>query len=169
MQSSARLLLALNCFLASFPCLACPAAMLPLNAVRSRVPLAFCRANWRRVGREGPKVYGSWAECKAAVTGFPRAEFKSFPTHEEASRFALGGSALGAFHSTSTPAAATAASLKHSSSAPVFLEEKKVDVDMSARATTTFAVGKTPTKPGTEKSCVVYFDGGSRGNPGHAG
>lgn len=168
MQTSARLLLALNCFLVSFPRLACPATMLPLAAVRSRVPLAFCRFNWCRVGRAGPKVYGSWAECKAAVTGFPRAEFKSFPTYEEASRFALGGSALRAFHSSST-ASAAAASSKDPAATRAFPEEKKVEVDMAARATTTFAVGKTPAKPGTEKSCVVYFDGGSRGNPGHAG
>jgi viroplasmin and RNaseH domain-containing protein len=112
-------------------------------------------------------VYNSWAECKAAVTGFPKAEFRSFPTYEEASRFAFGGSALRAFHSSSTSAAAAAQS---TFGAPVFPEEeKKVEVDMSARATTTFAVGKTPVKPGMEKSCIVYFDGGSRGNPGHAG
>ena len=39
--------------------------------------------------RKGKKtgVFYSWAECKAAVDGYPGAEYKGFPTVEEARAF----------------------------------------------------------------------------------
>lgn len=35
-----------------------------------------------------PGVYETWAECEALVKGFPGAQYKSFPTKEEAFEFA---------------------------------------------------------------------------------
>ena len=34
-----------------------------------------------------PGIYLSWAECQRQVTGFPGADFKSFPTEDEAERY----------------------------------------------------------------------------------
>ncbi|MGN0316711.1 MAG: viroplasmin family protein [Lachnospira sp.] len=39
-----------------------------------------------RIGKV-PGVYYTWDECKANVHGFPAAEYKSFPTYEEAQKF----------------------------------------------------------------------------------
>ena len=36
-------------------------------------------------------VFGTWDECKAQVTGFKGAEYKKFPTLEEAENFISGG------------------------------------------------------------------------------
>lgn len=44
-----------------------------------------------RVGKT-PGIYNTWEECKAQVHGFPGAEYKSFPTLEEA-RIYVGDSA----------------------------------------------------------------------------
>ncbi len=44
-----------------------------------------------RVGREGPAIYRTWAECKQQVYGVRRAVYKSFSTLEEAERFLRGG------------------------------------------------------------------------------
>lgn len=39
-----------------------------------------------RKGRE-PGIFLTWQDCRKAVTGFPGAEFKGFPTREEAEQF----------------------------------------------------------------------------------
>ena len=41
-----------------------------------------------RTGRK-TGVFMTWAECQKQVTGFSGAEFKSFPTMEEAQAFAI--------------------------------------------------------------------------------
>ena len=43
-----------------------------------------------RSGREGPRVYESWDECKRQVHGVAGAVYKSFPTRQEAEAFAAG-------------------------------------------------------------------------------
>jgi ribonuclease HI len=42
-----------------------------------------------KVGKEGPKIYSTWDECKSNVAGFSGAIYKSFPTRGEAENFAL--------------------------------------------------------------------------------
>ncbi|KAG9223170.1 hypothetical protein CCMSSC00406_0000141 [Pleurotus cornucopiae] len=37
-----------------------------------------------KVGREGPKIYESWNDCKANTAGFPGSTHKSFPSRREA-------------------------------------------------------------------------------------
>lgn len=37
-----------------------------------------------REGREGPKIYDTWSECHANVSRWPRAEYKSFTSREDA-------------------------------------------------------------------------------------
>lgn len=139
--------------------------------MRPRVALAFSHSPLLRVGRNGPQVYNSWPECNAAVKGVSRAVFKSFNTYEEARSFAFGSDAARAFHSSSTARAAGKRTPPRMIAIANGVDdsEKKVEVDFSERSTTTVVVGKRPPQPGSEKRCVVYFDGGSRGNPGHAG
>ncbi|KAI6100734.1 hypothetical protein EV401DRAFT_857923 [Pisolithus croceorrhizus] len=37
-----------------------------------------------REGRQGPKIYDTWSECHANVSRWPRAEYKSFTSREDA-------------------------------------------------------------------------------------
>ncbi|KAH9044702.1 PIF1-like helicase-domain-containing protein [Lactarius pseudohatsudake] len=40
-------------------------------------------------GRDGPKVYGSWEECRMTVTRYPRAEFRKFRSLADAEAWIL--------------------------------------------------------------------------------
>ncbi len=41
-----------------------------------------------------PGVYATWAECQSAISGYPNAKYKSFPTRETAEEaFAQGHTA----------------------------------------------------------------------------
>ena len=46
-----------------------------------------------RVGKV-PGIYQTWDECKKNVHGFPAAEYKSFPSEEEAKAY-MGREAVG--------------------------------------------------------------------------
>lgn len=46
-----------------------------------------------RSGREGPGIYDTWDRCKEMVQGFSGAQYKSFPTRQEAEAFISGGEA----------------------------------------------------------------------------
>ena len=43
-----------------------------------------------KVGRDGPAIYGTWAECEAKVKGFSKPIFKGFETRAEAEAY-IGG------------------------------------------------------------------------------
>ena len=54
-----------------------------------------------RIGKQ-PGVYKTWADCNAAVKGFPNAKFKKFNTEKEAEAF-LQGENSGSFGNTNKP------------------------------------------------------------------
>ena len=56
-----------------------------------------------RIGKQ-PGVYKTWADCNAAVKGFPNAKFKKFNTEKEAEAFLQGeNSGSASFGNTNKP------------------------------------------------------------------
>ncbi|KAI6045155.1 hypothetical protein EDC04DRAFT_206462 [Pisolithus marmoratus] len=62
-----------------------------------------------REGREGPKIYDTWSECHANVSRWPHAEYKSFPSREDAIQWVAAPSRRAIFSAKSSvlPGAST--------------------------------------------------------------
>ena len=144
-----------------------------------------------RVGRR-PGLYGTWGEAEAEVTGWPRAAFKSFTSMADAQAFMAGvggvggarpksagagasssasaivgsragGSAAAAAvrHGSSGGASASAAAVRHSSSG---------GASASAAAVRHVSSSSAPARALPQEAPLsLFFDGGSRGNPGPSG
>jgi Caulimovirus viroplasmin/Reverse transcriptase-like len=111
-------------------------------------------------GRGGQQVYSTWADCEAAVKGFPQARYKKFKTADEARSFASdGGAAAGASTVTKAKKPAKAAA------APAGEDYEYSPHDPSAARHLPNALSAHEKAP----DFTIWFDGGARGNPGIAG
>eukprot|EP00892_Ulva_mutabilis_P008777 jgi/Ulvmu1/6271/UM028_0129.1 len=120
-----------------------------------------------------PGIYESWAECQNQVKGFSGAVFKSFSTRQEAQEFCGERGGRGKHNS----AGVAQHNFKHAG--------LKLKCTSSTRPNTSHHAGRgnqshseqanalhgSLTEHGYDRdeAFVVYFDGGSRGNPGPAG
>eukprot|EP00956_Cyclotella_meneghiniana_P010870 scaffold15231_cov66-Cyclotella_meneghiniana.AAC.8 len=118
-----------------------------------------------------PGIYNSWAECESQVKGFSGAIFKSFKTRPEAESFMTVNSSL--------PSSTTSSSRT----------DNVVGYSNNVSNTSSSALGKKRTIESLDEEentsnkrlhvdnavqefsvdVTIYFDGGSRGNPGIAG
>lgn len=131
-------------------------------------------------------IFPDWASCEAAVKGFSGAEFKSFGTQAEAEAFlAAAGGAAGARPqggaSKSSMGAAAASSLTGSKRPYSAIDSSKPPPPAFNAVSTAAAGVSGPGEAGVpgqqqqqqqrqgELQVNIFFDGGSRGNPGRAG
>ena len=105
-----------------------------------------------RVGRL-PGIYTSWPACSAQVAGFPRAQFKGFATMSAARAFLQNDSAAAGAGEAGAAAAAAR---------PLMFGGGGSGVSVPAPS-------PPPTRPPASSPLTLYFDGGSRGNPGPSG
>ena len=117
------------------------------------------KSKWYAVARgRSPGIYQIWDACKAQTAGFSGALFKSFKTHDEAKAFIT---------SNTTSATVTAAP---SSNNTVGKKRARDVKDVSSHTTQNKRSYQHPFKNNAARFCLtIYFDGGSRGNPGVAG
>ncbi|KAI9445009.1 PIF1-like helicase-domain-containing protein [Lactarius indigo] len=105
-----------------------------------------------RKGRDGPKVYGSWEECRMTVTRYPRAEFRKFRSLADAEAWILP-----ALMSLCPPAEQST----QESAQPIFAEAGPLNVatscgeDMTGADTTGDAAIKPPAVTLTEEQTNV--------------
>lgn len=124
------------------------------------------------VGRN-PGVYGTWAECQRQTKGFSSARFKSFPTRAQAEAFVQPRGApcgeVGLFTAAdvTTEAPRKVKRLKHTKppNAPT-AKRRRVDANNAATSVRSDALQYLQR---ADLFISIYFDGGSRGNPGIAG
>eukprot|EP00878_Enallax_costatus_P029410 GHUV01031889.1.p1 GENE.GHUV01031889.1~~GHUV01031889.1.p1 ORF type:complete len:248 (+),score=60.67 GHUV01031889.1:79-822(+) len=139
-----------------------------------------------RVGRK-PGVYNTWDECRIQVDGYPKAVYKGFSSAAEAQSFVGSPSAAQA----AGPARAPATKRGGAATEDDALRKRRKSEDYQAAAPpNAFAppqtlmqygqqsqlrtVASTAAPPfnglqSEQRQVIVYFDGGSRGNPGRAG
>src|SRR5438105_1219131 len=87
-----------------------------------------------------PGVYGTWEECEAQVVGYPKAQFKGFPTLADAETFLTDS------------------------------QQPRVSPGTPAQAPSVpFDSAPDNTKDASLKSVVIYTDGACIGNPGPGG
>jgi len=73
-----------------------------------------------KVGRDGPAIYASWADCEAKVKGYQGAVFKGFATRAEAEGFAFVGSTPSPKEGSTSVAAEPAAKRSKSNAGVAF-------------------------------------------------
>jgi len=122
-----------------------------------------------------PGIYSTWAECERQVKGFSGAKFKSFATREEASAFVAQGADSGAQVTQSAPApgAAVPSGSAGAGTASDFSKRRRLPANCSA-PTAAKRPRNAVSSGSNDNQCKgvvinVFFDGGSRGNPGVAG
>eukprot|EP00611_Tribonema_gayanum_P001813 TRINITY_DN11322_c0_g1_i4.p1 TRINITY_DN11322_c0_g1~~TRINITY_DN11322_c0_g1_i4.p1 ORF type:complete len:455 (+),score=107.60 TRINITY_DN11322_c0_g1_i4:104-1468(+) len=112
-------------------------------------------------GRGGPTVYSTWDECSAAVKGFPSARYKKFSTQREADAFAATGGA------------SASAGVQLQASQPAHRSSQARHLSLPAAFPMAAAAPAPAARPvvniSTDVDGTIWFDGGSRGNPGIAG
>ena len=122
----------------------------------------YAVAKGRRTG-----IYGTWAECQAQVNGFRGAVFKSFKSRGDAEKF------LGANSFSSATTVISADASRGDSRGVVEQQARK-----RARSTADGAKGaascldnpfSSSRNTKAQLEITVFFDGGSRGNPGLSG
>ena len=117
-----------------------------------------------RKGRT-PGIYTSWDDCKAQTQHFGGAIFKSFKTKNEAEAFMKGSSGTsGSLMSSVDP------TKKRS------MDSLRSDDEIGQRSTSVVSTSKKVKlncpdnfKSDETLTVIIYFDGGSRGNPGLSG
>eukprot|EP00978_Attheya_sp_CCMP212_P024665 scaffold77843_cov52-Attheya_sp.AAC.4 len=120
------------------------------------------------VGRK-PGVYRTWKECQAQTSGFKKALFKSFPIQQDAQAFV-------AQHKTGPPlnhdniqlSATSSDNGIHSSGDEPFSSSKRKS-ENNAGTENEVKIQKHLPNVDASLEIIIYFDGGSRGNPGVAG
>jgi len=119
------------------------------------------KSKWYAVARgRSPGIYQTWDACKAQTAGFSGALFKSFKTHDEAK----------AFITSNTNTAATITAAPSSNNNTVGKKRARDVKDVSSHTTQNKRSNQHPFKNNAARFCLtIYFDGGSRGNPGIAG
>jgi len=110
------------------------------------------------VGRT-PGIYLTWSDCESQVKGFTNAKFKSFPTRKEAELFAYGKSDNNANREMKVP---TEQTKKRG------IQQVNNSIKSPARVSSAANVGTTNARF-SDFGMEMYFDGGSRGNPGVSG
>lgn len=112
-----------------------------------------------------PGIYLNWSECQAQTKGYSAAIFKSFQTHSEAEAFIQANKSSS--KSSSVSSAASTASIPFGKK----LDRKRTpenDALSNQRKKTSNQQKQSP-KSNFRLQITIYFDGGSRGNPGLAG
>ncbi len=109
-------------------------------------------------------VYRTWDECKSQTHGYKGAIFKSFPTMAEAEMF-VGKNGDGAA-STSYQTRGTSQSTLNTSAVLASIESNRATMESASK------LNKQSTSSSSNRDALsieMYFDGGSRGNPGLGG
>ena len=118
-------------------------------------------------------IYGTWAECQSQVHGFPGAVFKSFTLRDDAQRFLRANGFSSA--TTSTSSSATSKVSRGDSRYVVEHQGRKrarrmADGGAKRPATSeTYNPFSSSRDVNAQLEIKVFFDGGSRGNPGLSG
>lgn len=115
------------------------------------------KSKWYAVAKgRSPGIYQTWDDCKAQTAGFSGAIFKSFKTRNEALAF---------INSNSTSATATAAPSRNNTAG----KKRARDFNDLNHTSQKKKSNYHPFKRDAQFCIDIYFDGGSRGNPGVAG
>mmetsp|Transcript_15128 Transcript_15128/g.32840 ORF Transcript_15128/g.32840 Transcript_15128/m.32840 type:complete len:329 (+) Transcript_15128:190-1176(+) len=115
-----------------------------------------------------PGIYNTWSECQSQTSGYGGAIFKSFKAHNEAQAF------MQANNSSSNPSSVSLAASAASSSSAASSKDKgrkrsREDKVASSQRKKTSNQQKQSSASNFRLQITIYFDGGSRGNPGVAG
>jgi hypothetical protein len=133
-------------------------------------------------GRNGPKVYTTWEQTFSDINGFRNARHKRFNSEAEAKQFIQSetnsSQVLSAVPAAAPPATAAAAARKPSrtitidrpdSKAPARKPTASDAVTKRSSATAAGCINDSAPAQAGGYTATMWFDGGSRGNPGVSG